>query len=95
MLSNTHNPQSRTWETDQLRLAGYLIAADVARLVKAYVPVNRNKVRFVLSQPPSGGQLSAFYDGTARVSALRYFDEMTALKAAVHDVMPPRVRGAA
>jgi len=73
---------TETYITEDLHLAAYLTASGKAEL-QAIVGNNSWKKSFRLSPPPSQGDISDFYTGSATVSALRLCETLRSLKAAI------------
>ncbi|MEK7774849.1 MAG: hypothetical protein AAB305_03075 [Candidatus Zixiibacteriota bacterium] len=75
------------YETEKLTFAAYLITACQNELVSARPTGQNRKVVFQLSQVPTQDQLRTFFDGTAKVSALRYAEVINRLKGAAYEVL--------
>ena len=84
MPIRTTSPKTN-YQTDKLSLAAYLVAAGIARL-SGVLPIDGSaKVAFRLSEAPSPEQLARYFSGEATVSALRFSDTLSNLKAAVFE----------
>ena len=70
------------YETHDLNLAAYLIAAGICKLDGVSHQDGWRK-KFVIYPRPSEGQISSYYNGTGNVSALELCNQIRALKAAV------------
>jgi len=73
-----------TFQTEKLTWAAYLISAGKAKLVRAEPIPGTHNVTFILEgEPgtPTQEDLSGFFTGTAQVSALRFSEVITSLKA--------------
>ena len=84
MKLHTTTPPS-IYQTDKLSLAAYLVAAGIAQLAGVSPIEGSGKVAFRLSEAPSPEQLARYFSGEATVSALRFGDALSNLKAAVFE----------
>ena len=73
------------YQTDKLSLAAYLIAADMAQLAGVAPVEGSSRVAFRLSEAPTPEQLARYFSGEATVSALRFSDTLSNLKAAIFE----------
>ncbi len=72
---------SKNYETFDLNLAAYLIAAGFCHL-KRIDGQSGWKKTFVVSPEPSEEEISGFYNGTGEVQALELCNQLRSLKAA-------------
>ena len=84
MTKRTSPPSG--YQTEKLTFAAYLIASDRAELLGAQ-PIGKGKaVAFTLSQAPSSDEITAFFNGSGTVSALRFAEAMNTLKSVAYEV---------
>lgn len=72
------------WETDKLNLAAYLITAGISDFVGT-APAG-HRVKFQFAEEPEPDALTDYYTGAGKVSALRYSEALTSLKAAIFEI---------
>ncbi|MEW5794851.1 MAG: hypothetical protein AB1772_00690 [Candidatus Zixiibacteriota bacterium] len=73
------------YQTEKLTFAAFLIASGRAELI-GIQPIGHSKnVSFLLSSTPTDEEITAFFSGTAQVSALRYAECIGTLKAVAYE----------
>lgn len=84
MTSRTNH--RRSYETEKLTFAAYLIATEKAELIGAS-PVGKGKtVTFLLSKIPSNEDVTSFFNGAGTVSAIRFAEAINTLKSVAYEV---------
>lgn len=73
------------YKTEKLTFAAYLIIALKADLVGIQPIGNSRNVIFILSKSPSSEQLTEFFNGSARVPALKYAEAINRLKSVAYE----------
>ncbi len=73
---------SNYYETEDLNLAAYLIAAGICRL-EGVENLNAWKKKFIIHPYPTDNQIAGFYNGVGNVSGLALCNQLRSLKAAV------------
>ena len=76
---------ANTYKTEKLTFAAYLIATGKAELVGTEPTPGSRQVTFVLSKHPSDEDISAFFTGSGKVSALRFSEVINSLKGVAHE----------
>ncbi len=85
-MSKVKVGKSRSYRTEKLIFAAYLIALDKAELVGVEPSGIGKNVTFVLSNSPTDEDLAGFFNGAGLVSALRFAESINALKGASHEI---------
>lgn len=84
-MNKSKNSIPQHYETEKLTFAAFLVATQKAELVGTK-PLGRGKgVIFVLSKAPSSEEVTAFFNGSAQVSALRFSETINMLKSAAYE----------
>jgi len=78
-------PHTDTYRTEKLIFAAYLIAAGKATLTGAETIPHGKNVIFILSREPTDEDITEFFSGEARVSALRYAEAINTLKSVAYE----------
>ncbi len=86
MGSDASTANSRAYSTEKLTFAAYLIATDRAKLLGTNRAGAGRKVAFLLSQEPLPEEVTAFFNGSATVSALRFAEAINTLKGAAFEL---------
>lgn len=73
------------YRTEKLTFAAYLVASDKATLLGTEPVKGSNKVLFCLSAKPEPEDVTAFFNGEAFVSALRFSETINTLKSAAYE----------
>lgn len=73
------------YNTEKTAFAAYLIASDKATLIKALRSPHNNQVYFYLTKEPSPDDVTSYFNGTAKVSALRFAQELQNLKSVMYE----------
>jgi len=77
--------ESPPYQTEKLTFAAYLIASNRAELIGTQPNGRSRNVCFLLSSAPTDEEITAFFNGTAQVSALRYAETIGTLKAVAYE----------
>lgn len=73
------------YKTEKLTFAAYLIVALKAELVGVAPMSNSRNCLFILSKTPNSEQVTGFFNGTAKVSALKYAEAVNSLKSIAYE----------
>jgi hypothetical protein len=73
------------YKTEKLTFAAYLMVALKAELVGVAPIGNSRNCLFILSKAPSQEQITGFFNGTARVPALKYAEAVNSLKSIAYE----------
>lgn len=73
------------YKTEKLTFAAYLILALNAELIGVTPLSDSRNVTFILSKSPEPEQITAFFNGTAKVPALRYAEAINRLKSIAYE----------
>ena len=86
-MNNPNSKSQSPYETEKLIFAAYMVAAGKAELIGTY-PLDKGKnVVFILSNAPSSDDVTAFFTGSAFVSALRFAETINTLKSVAYEVL--------
>ncbi|MFH1374366.1 MAG: hypothetical protein ABII79_11270 [bacterium] len=77
--------ENSPYKTEKLILAAYLIAAGKCELIGTEPTPGSRMVTFVLSKQPSDEDVSAFFTGSAVISALRYAESINSCKGVAYE----------
>lgn len=81
-----NHPSARTkYSTGKLTFAAHLLASGKAQLLGTEPVPGSTKVAFVLSPHPATGDIEAFFNGSAIVSALHYSEAINRLKGVAYE----------
>ena len=73
------------YKTEKLTFAAYLMVALKAELIGVTPIGNSRNCLFILSKSPSQEQTTGFFNGTARVPALKYAEAINRLKSIAYE----------
>lgn len=73
------------YRTEKLTFAAYLLLALKAELIGVTPLGNSRNVVFILSKSPAPDQVTDFFNGTAKVSALKYAETINRLKSIAYE----------
>lgn len=73
------------YKSEKLTFCAYLVASGKSQLVGTEPTGIGRQVTFLLSNEPSAIEISAFFNGSATVSALHYAEALSTLKSAAYE----------
>ena len=79
--------QQTQFRTTKMALAAYVLATGRATLIGTEPDEGSSRVSFLLSQTPTKEEITSYYSGSGTVSALRYWEALSSLRAAAYAAM--------